>query len=102
MTVAAEPSLEQGFRESADRWRRDTAVLSSVTAKAMHPAYQRIIGMGPSVVPMLLRHLEREPDHWFWALTAITGEDPVPAEDAGDLDRMAEAWLRFGREHGYL
>lgn len=43
---------------------------------AMHPAYQRIIGLGPEVAPLLLRELERQPDHWFWALKALTGADP--------------------------
>jgi hypothetical protein len=27
--------------------------------------------------------LQREPDQWFWALEAITRENPVPAEAAG-------------------
>ena len=34
--------------------------------------YQRIIGMGLPVVPLILEELEREPDQWFWALEAIT------------------------------
>ena len=67
-----------------------------------HPAYQSIIRMGPAVVPLILRELQREPDYWFWALTAITGENPVPPEDAGDLDRMTDAWLAQGRARGYL
>jgi hypothetical protein len=69
---------------------------------AMHPAYQRIIGMGPRVVPLILRELRRKPDHWFWALTAITGQDPIRPEDAGDILRMTQAWLDFGERQGYL
>jgi len=94
--------LETTFRSLADCWRRETAVLSSITAKAMHPAYQQIIGMGPSAVPLILRELRRRLDHWFWALKAITGEEPVPPEDAGDMERMREAWLRFGEQRRYL
>ena len=66
----------------------------------IHPAYQQIIGMGPAVVPLLLRELEREVDHWFWALKAITGADPVPPASRGKVREMAEAWLRWGREQG--
>jgi hypothetical protein len=69
---------------------------------AMHPAYQQIIGMGREVVPLILRELEREPDHWFWALKAITGEDPVPEQHRGRVRAMADAWIRWGREHGLL
>ena len=95
-------SLQQTFDALAKRWREETKVLSSITMKSMHPAYQRIIGMGPQVLPLILRELDREPDHWFWALTAITGEDPVPPEDAGDIEKMTEAWLRLGRRRGLL
>jgi hypothetical protein len=58
--------------------------------------------MGPAAVPLILRELERQPDHWFWALTAITGEDPVRPEDAGNIERMAQAWLALGQEQGYI
>jgi hypothetical protein len=77
-------------------------MLSSITAKAMHPAYQQIIGMGPAAIPLILRDLQRRPDHWFWALTAMTGEDPVPPEDAGDMRKMAEAWIQLGRARGHV
>jgi hypothetical protein len=58
--------------------------------------------MGSPALPLILRELQRETDHWFWALKAITGEDPVDPDDRGKLANMAEAWLRWGRERGYL
>ena len=45
--------------------------------------------------------LDREPDYWFWALQAITGEDPVPPAHRGDLSKMAAAWIRWGKQQGY-
>ena len=96
------PDLERTFRELADTWREETRFLSSVPDRVMNPAYQRIIGLGPAVVPLLLRDLERQPTHWFWALKAITGEDPVAREDSGAIKKMAEAWLEWGRQRGYL
>lgn len=94
--------LEARFRELARRWREECAVLSSTTAKAVHPAYQQIIGLGPDALPLILRELAQTPGHWFWALKAITGEDPVPEQDVGDVRRMAKAWLNWGRERGYV
>lgn len=94
-------SVEHEFAELVERWRRDTQWTSSVEEMAMHPAYQRIIGMGSKALPLLLRELGEAPDHWFWALKAITGCDPVPPEDRGRVERMAEAWLRWGRGRGY-
>lgn len=90
------------FAELANTWRRETAVMSSVTEMAMHPAYQRIIGMGAAALPLIFRELSRQPDHWFWALATITGENPVPPEEAGDILRMTQRWLQFARERGYL
>lgn len=82
-------------------WKHGRGPTSSIRELAMHPAYQRIIGMGERVVPFILRELEREPDHWFWALTAITGQDPIPKEARGRVERMAKIWLNWGRENGY-
>ena len=95
-------ALGRKFQDLASRWRRETALRSSVTAIAMHPAYQQIIGLGEPALPLIFQELRREPDHWFWALGAITGENPVPDDHAGDLEAMAEDWLSWGDAHGYL
>ena len=94
-------SVEERFQRLAAVWRAETEYLSSSTEMFTHRAYQEIIGMGQPAVPLLLRDLQKEPDHWIWALMVITGANPVPASDSGNLDKMAETWLRWGREHGY-
>jgi hypothetical protein len=94
--------LQRKFTALTERWRDETAMLSSAEMIAMHPAYQRIIGMGPEALPLILRELSREPGHWFWALSAITDENPVRPEDAGNLPRMSEAWLHLGRKRGWI
>ncbi len=66
------------------------------------PAYQKIIKMGRAALPLILADLQREPDHWFIALGSITGECPIPPDAYGYIDRMAEAWLKWGREHGII
>lgn len=97
---AKQEDEESKFRRLADQWIIETEHTSSVKKACMHPAYQRIIGMGSAVVPYLLRELERNPDHWFWALNAITEADPAIAEDS--FDGAIKAWLRWGKEKGYL
>ncbi|HEV2763303.1 MAG TPA: hypothetical protein VGV38_10045 [Pyrinomonadaceae bacterium] len=92
--------LERRFRALADRWRRETLHLSSVNRKAMHPAYQRIVGMGPEALPLILRELEATRGHWLWALYAITGQDP--AAEGSTFDEAVEAWLDWGRRHRHL
>ena len=82
-------------------WEHETAHLSSVTDMAMHQSYQQIIGMGPSAIPMILAELKKKSGHWFWALKAITGEDPVLPKQRGRIKEMTEAWLSWGRKQGY-
>ncbi|HEX5726343.1 MAG TPA: hypothetical protein VFX98_12800 [Longimicrobiaceae bacterium] len=94
--------LRERFARLAAQWREETDHLSSVTPMVLHPAYQRIIGMGPAAVPLILEDLARTSDHWFWALQAITGENPVAPADSGQVPRMAAAWLAWGRERGLL
>jgi hypothetical protein len=95
------PSAEQRrFSELADRWIAETAMQSSVQRKVLHPAYQRIIGMGPQAIPMILTRLRDDGGYWFWALAAIADEDPA-AEMRGYEDAR-EAWLEWGVEAGYL
>src|SRR5258707_15385679 len=86
------------FQELAERWKKETAHHSNIAKRAMHPAYQEIIGMGEKAVPLLLAELRREPDDWCWALHAITGANPVPDASRGNVRAMAEAWLRWGSE----
>lgn len=99
---SSESSLTHRFQSLTATWRRETALRSSVTAVAMHPAYQQIIGLGEPALPLIFRELRREPDHWFWALQAITGENPIPEENAGDLEAMTIDWLAWAKTHGYL
>ena len=94
--------VESKFNELIDRWRQETGMLSSVARKTMHPAYGEIIEMGEPAIPLLLRELMNRPNHWTAALRAITGEDPVPPESAGYMQRMADAWLIWGTERGYI
>ncbi len=91
---------EERFEKLAEEWRRECAHLSSIREKVLHPAYQQIIGMGKDALPLLLRELEREPDHWFWALWAITQENPVLPEHRGRVRLMAQDWLDWARRRG--
>ena len=100
--VAGELSLEQRFREQADKWERETKHISSVTKRAMHPSYQTIIEMGPDVVPLLVRDLQQNRRAWFWALSHITGADPINPADAGKMDKMIMAWVNWAIEKGLL
>lgn len=102
MLVAPPKRLGALFAELTAEWRQDTRFLSSTSAIATHPAYQRIIGLGPQVIPLILSDLQRAPGHWFWALTALTGENPVDPADQGRIGAMTAAWLKWGTDNGWI
>lgn len=94
-------TLEERFRRLEALWRAETGHLSSSSKIIGHPAFRDIIRMGQAVVPFMLRDLEQQPRLWVWALPEITGDDPVPVADRGDIVQMTVAWLRWAEEHGY-
>jgi hypothetical protein len=93
----ADEGLRVAFEELALSWSSATSHLSSVTKLVEHPAYRQIIGLGPAVLPLMLRDLAENGRFWFPALSAITGENPVADDAAGDVGRMTEAWIDWGR-----
>jgi hypothetical protein len=101
-TEYPKPTAEQErkFRELVAEWKATRRHSSFASKMAEHPAYQQIISMGKPVVPLILAELERELDHWFIALARITGENPVTPEIRGKVQKMADAWGRWGKEHG--
>src|SRR5438094_6368732 len=89
-------TLESAFQALAAEWKAARGHTSSINAWAKLPAYQAIIKLGPAVIPLLLRELETNPDHWFRALKELTGENPVPQESRADISEMARCWLAWG------
>jgi hypothetical protein len=93
--------IEKKFIRLRDEWRKQRGHSSSTVDLVMHSAYQSIIGMGWEAVPFILTELQAGPDRWFWALRAITEEDPVREQDHGNSEAMRRAWLDWGRARGY-
>jgi hypothetical protein len=96
-----ENAAARRFYALASEWKNDTMHWSSVTRMIAHPNYLRIIRLAGEfrnreVEKLILEELMYEPDHWFDALVAITGENPVGAHD--DFDQSVEAWLEWGRQ----
>lgn len=94
------PEVAAEFKRHERKWKRDTRYTSSLSEKYLHPSYARIIGLGRPALPHILRSLEKEPDDWFYALRAITGSNVVPMSMAGDMKRMADRWIEWGRKRG--
>lgn len=100
VTAVASPVLDvkQQFYKLADEWEQETQSVSSIPVLTSHPSYRRIIKLGWNVVPFLLLDLQMNRRFWFPALNEITGIRPFDPSDAGDSERMLEAWVRWGKK----
>jgi type I restriction enzyme M protein len=95
-------NLKAAFATLVDQWKRETGMLSSVSKKVQHPAYQKIIALGEPAIPLILHELEERPGHWFAALQALTETSPLPDGERIDMRRATRVWLSWGKENGYL
>src|SRR5688500_9355278 len=89
-------TVEQRFRRLEAAWIADAEPLAWGSDLIKHPAFQEIISLGEAVVPLMLHDLWIRPGLWVWALPRITGANPVPLLDWGNLAKMSDAWLRWG------
>ena len=96
----AQESIESRLRKLEAQWKDDTRFLSDAGKIVNHPAFRAIIALGEEVVPILLRDLESQSSLWVWALPEITGANPVLPADGGNIRKMSDAWLKWGREKG--
>lgn len=99
-TKKTDPALEQKFRKLADEWRKATKHISSVDEMVLHPNYLKIIAMGESAIPLLLRELKERPDHWLVALHVLTDQDPAQPEDS--FYEAVQAWVAWGTREGHI
>jgi hypothetical protein len=97
----AEEALQTRFQRLASRWLTETAHVSSSNDLVAHPAFREIVELGPQVIPLLLKELEKRSGHWHRALRRVAGVDPVPQTERGNVEKAAQAWLRWGKEQGY-
>jgi len=92
--------LQEEFNRLARTWYRETGKLSSAEQMVMHPAYQKIIGMGKEALPFIFKELKATRGHWIWALAMITRDDK--AKPGMKFREAVDAWLAWGARNGYI
>lgn len=99
--VVSEPAgvhaedIRRAFELLRAQWIAATAHHSDADLVVNHPAYRRIIGLGPAVVPYLIEDMKRTNEHWFVALESITGERPTSEAMAGKIEPMVRCWVEW-------
>ena len=86
-----------------DAWQADTISMSSMSDMMAHPAHAHLASFGHITAQRVLERMQGDPESthpgWFALLHEITGQAPVPDEHAGDMRKMAEHWVEWGRLH---
>lgn len=88
---------ERIIAELADKWIRDTLVVSSVHQQMKHPAIEQIIAMGPQALPFIKQRIEAKEGMWFAPLFEITGIDAAQGEDT--VEGAETKWLAWLNEN---
>lgn len=96
--VKKDNSLETKFNDFVITWKRATSNIPSIRRRLKHNSYQEIINLGKPVLPLLLKEMESNPDHWMVALSVLSGANPVPKNAAEDVKRAAQLWIEWGKK----
>ncbi len=90
------------FHNLAEKWKEETLVTSSVSEIESNPSYLEIIKMGKKILPYIFQDLKFDHAFWFHALEEITRYNPIKYAHRGYVNLMAEDWLKWGEEYGYI
>lgn len=90
--------IETEFNRLAERWKKNKEIYSLAALVWNDKNYLKILGMGETALPFILKDLEKTRSNWFHALPLITKENPVKKEDEGNWDKMVTSWLDWAKE----
>jgi hypothetical protein len=100
-------SVEEQFRKYADAWYEELnaeadSSLTNITSDSMN--YLHVIGLSPKsqVITLILQELQSSSAPWFLALEILTGNSMVGKQYSGNFIKMAEEWVKWGFDSGYL
>lgn len=94
-------------------WRRGCGGYSFTRQMVRHPLFAQIVERGKAILPDIFQAYEASAwIGWSVALGTITKDRPALPEAAvqsvapgmvgWDVRRLRDAWMAWGREHGYV
>jgi hypothetical protein len=92
-------SKKKQFDLLVKQWRKETGNCSVLAQRYAHPAYRKILTMGPDAIEWILKELKERPDRWFSALADLTEHYEIGPEHS--FDSAVSAWLKWGRDNDY-
>lgn len=95
-------SVRSVFETCLVLWKEETKLYSSLHTIVFNKHYQRIIGLGPDVLPYIFDEYRKNGGLWHNALEAITGENPITEDCVGRARKIQETWINWAKLKGYV
>lgn len=99
ITEMYKQKLKQRFDLYNSIWQNETMFSSSISEITNNAAYRSIIGLGEDVIPFIIQDLKNNNSHWFYALEALTGQNPIKSEHRGIVELMKADWLEWANKN---
>jgi hypothetical protein len=87
---------KEHFKSLANEWKLETSHLSFIRQKIAHVAFLKILLMGEKALPYIIEEIQTDPNHWFFALRLISGDNPVRA--GASVEEAVAAWTDWWTE----
>ena len=100
--LSIDPLKASDFYTYKNKWEEEIAGLSSPPAIVLNKNYLKIIGMGESIVPLILIELKKKPKNWLFALEILIKEEENPTNKEMGYKESVQAWLNWGKLKGYI
>lgn len=98
-----DPNLESEFMSLAEKCEEKMRFKSILKDIINNSYYRQIVGMGDSIIPVLLREMENNPILWTSALSDIARKrNPIKDEHRGDLRKIISTWKEWGKENKFI
>jgi hypothetical protein len=104
--------IRDEYEKLRDELNYHTGHFSAIARVKRHPAYQKIVGLGKELTPIILAEFDKYlqtdenddfPGHWAMAvLHELSGANPYENCQAGVVDQMIRAWIKWGEGNGHL
>ena len=96
----SQPDYIEKFDAVVAQWRDETVAMSSVGDMMALASFKAITAVGEKALPLIYRHLQKQPSLLVIAGIAITGENPTPKSAQGNIPKIVAAWLRWAERTG--
>jgi hypothetical protein len=97
-SICRDDYIRERFKSLVIEWKNATMFFSSTEKITNHISFIKIIGLGPTSIPLILEEIQREPSFLFFALQIITNEDLTEENDAGKVLQICEKWINWAKE----